>query len=110
VKRHLPLVAENTGIVDEDGDTTEGIESSLNDRLAIGDGGRVHDSFASGWQVDVSQYGGVGLEEREPGRNSPWVISSTTFCAASLLKSLTTTFAPLDANNSEYLTTQHNHH
>jgi hypothetical protein len=103
VKRHLPLVTKNTGIVNEDGDPTESIESSLNDRLTVSDGGRVYDSFASGWQVDVSQYGGGGLEE--PSRNSPWVISSTTFCAASLLKSLTTTFAPLDANNSEYLTT-----
>lgn len=34
---------------------------------------------------------------------APFVISSTTFCAASLLTSLTTTFAPRDAKSKEYL-------
>ena len=33
----------------------------------------------------------------------PDTISSTTFCAASLLKSFTTTFAPREAKRSEYL-------
>src|SRR6266446_9044985 len=35
-----------------------------------------------------------------PGR-VPFVISSTTFCAAAPLKSFTTTLAPRDANRSE---------
>lgn len=35
--------------------------------------------------------------------SAPFFISSTTFCAASALKSFTTTFAPRDANSNEYL-------
>ena len=91
----VPLVSQDASVVDENGDAAKRIQRSFHNGGTLGDDVvRVGDSLTTSYAV--SQY-----QQMERARkrtvSTPFVISSTTFCAAAWLTSLTSTFAPLDA-------------
>jgi hypothetical protein len=98
IRSSPPFVSQETSVVDKDSNCSECIDGGLNDSSTIRDGGRIHNSLSTSYEIKIQR---ETPKMQTCTMAKPLTISSTTFCAAVALKSFTTTLAPRDANNSE---------
>jgi hypothetical protein len=94
------LIPQNTSIINQNSDSSERIHSALDDSSAVSGRRAVHNRLSTSLELWARK---LVNSWKNPENNVPFVIWSTTFCAAAALKSFTTTLAPLEAKRREYL-------